>query len=93
MRSSIAREILAYLVEHPNAQDTVEGIAEWWLLERRIQQDVPRVKAALAELTERGLIRKRKGKDSSVRYQLDQERLQEIKNLLERNRLKQDEDT
>ena len=70
MKSSIAREILAYLAEHPDAQDTAEGIAQWWLLERRIQQEVPQVKAALTELTESGLIRKRQGKDSSTRYRI-----------------------
>jgi len=30
------REILAYLADHPDAQDTLAGIFEWWLLERKI---------------------------------------------------------
>ncbi len=25
------RKILAYMVEHPEAKDTVEGIMDWWL--------------------------------------------------------------
>ena len=27
----VEREILDYLRAHPNAMDTAEGIAEWWL--------------------------------------------------------------
>ena len=35
--SKIGNEILAYLVDHPKTQDTLEGIVEWWLLERAIK--------------------------------------------------------
>jgi hypothetical protein len=28
----VADQIEAYLGEHPNAADTAEGIAEWWLM-------------------------------------------------------------
>ena len=34
---SFAREILRYLREHPEAQDTVEGIMVWWVSEQRDQ--------------------------------------------------------
>jgi len=30
------QEILEYLRKHPEASDTLEGIAEWWLLNQRI---------------------------------------------------------
>ena len=36
----VEQEILDYLRRHPTAQDTVEGIAEWWL--QRREQDVVR---------------------------------------------------
>jgi hypothetical protein len=29
-KAQISNEILAYLVEYPQAQDTLEGIVEWW---------------------------------------------------------------
>ena len=47
---NIAREILRYLERHPDAKDTLEGIAQWWLppQERaRGHQDIARAVAWL----------------------------------------------
>src|SRR5262245_39788913 len=50
LKSEMAFEILAYLVHHPKAQDTFEGIVEWWLLERYIERQRAAVEAAMEEL-------------------------------------------
>lgn len=34
---NIMQEILAYLSEHPDAEDTLAGIAEWWLLKQKVR--------------------------------------------------------
>lgn len=81
-RSSIFYEILAYLVEHPEAQDTTEGIVEWWLLEQRIKRQTTKVKTALAELVAMGLVLERKGPDGRVYYCIDQRKAAEIRRLL-----------
>ena len=60
-KSQIGNKILAYLVENPKAQDTLEGIVEWWLLEREIKFETARVREALADLVARGLILETKG--------------------------------
>lgn len=78
----VAREILAYMVQHPDATDTLEGIADWWLLERRIQEGVAEVRTALDELSKRGLVVRRRGRDVSVLYQVNRSRLSEIESLL-----------
>ena len=52
----LAEAILHYLVEHPQAMDTLEGIAEWWLLRREIGVAVERVERALAQLTAQGYL-------------------------------------
>lgn len=55
-QDDIAREILAYLFEHPDARDTLEGIMEWWLLERNVRRQRDLVAAALQDLVDRNLV-------------------------------------
>jgi hypothetical protein len=66
--SEIAREILGYLTDHPLAQDTVEGIIEWWLLERRIKCETVKVKNALVGLIALGLVVEFQCRDGRARY-------------------------
>ncbi|MBT8366583.1 MAG: hypothetical protein KJP23_17980 [Deltaproteobacteria bacterium] len=80
-KSQIGNEILAYLVDHPKAQDTLEGIVEWWLLERAIKFHEAQVKKALAELVAKGLVIEQKRKDSKIFYRLNPSRFEEIKKL------------
>lgn len=78
----IAEELLRYWMDRPNAHDTVEGIAEWWLLERFLRRHVAEVRAALAELVRRGWVIERTGEDRRLRYHLDRSRLPEIERHL-----------
>jgi hypothetical protein len=80
-KSEISHEILAYLVEHPEAQDTVEGIVEWWLLERQIKFQTAKVKEVLSELVAKGLIIEHKGLNSRTRYRVNRSKHGEIKKL------------
>jgi hypothetical protein len=80
--SKIGNEILAYLVDHPNARDTLEGIVEWWLLEQQIKFQTARVKDALSDLVARGLILVHKGLDSQTHYRINQKKYEEIKKLV-----------
>ncbi len=66
--SPVAREILEYFRRHPKAQDTVEGISEWWFQQRRLRPSVAETKAALNELLVRGSVSVRRGRDGRVRY-------------------------
>ena len=65
-KPQIGNEILAYLVDHPKAQDTFEGIVEWWLLERKIMYETARVKEALSGLVARGLIIEQSANNSKI---------------------------
>ena len=71
-KSQIGNEILAYLVDHPKAQDTLEGIVEWWLLERQIKFQIAMIKEALLDLAARGLILETKGSNSQIHYRVNQ---------------------
>ena len=80
-KSKIGNEILAYLVDHPNARDTLEGIVEWWLLEQQIKFQTARVKDALSDLVARGLILEKKGSNSQIHYRINQKKYKEIQEL------------
>jgi hypothetical protein len=71
----LARQILRYLREHPEAQDTVEGIMVWWVSERAIKDWLPHVRKSLAALLTRGYLEKRTAADGRVFYRLSQSRL------------------
>ncbi len=84
-REQIKIEILTYLAGRPEAQDTVEGIAEWWLLEHFVDSRVAEVRSALSDLVGVDLVVEKRGGDAWVRYQVNAERLPEIKALLAGN--------
>ena len=81
-KAEIARDILAYLMGHPGAQDTLEGIAEWWLLEQRIKRQMAVVREALADLVAENLVLKRQGKDSRTHYRINGRLLKKIREVL-----------
>jgi len=83
-KSEIAHELLAYLAEHPDAQDTLDGIVQWWLLEQKIKYQRNLVKEALAELVDKGLLIESKGCDSQVHYRTNKNRDKEIRKFLKR---------
>jgi hypothetical protein len=82
-KSQITYDILGYLAEHPEAQDTVEGIIEWWLLEQQITRQTNKVREVLAELVSKGLILERKGEDLRTHYLINRRKSEEIQALLE----------
>jgi hypothetical protein len=78
----IADEILAYLIRHPEAQDTLEGITEWWLLEQRIRSAVAEVDGALRNLVDDDLLVKRECADGRTYYALNRAKEREIRRHL-----------
>lgn len=74
----IACEILAYLSEHAEAQDTLDGIMHWWLLEREIRHQTGLVKKALGELVDRGLVIERKTWNTRAHYRINPEKVSQI---------------
>jgi hypothetical protein len=78
----IADKVLAYLVEHPQAQDTMEGIVEWWLLEQRIRCAIADVEAALSDLVRNNFLIAVQRPDGRISYGLNREREREIRRHL-----------
>ena len=65
--TEVVDAILRYLASHPDAADTSEGIAKWWLpTDRGIDPEA--VLSALARLEAQGLVHRRINADHHVLY-------------------------
>ena len=82
-KSHVVYEILTYLADHPDSSDTLEGIVQWWLLERKINHKIENVKEALAELAAKGLVLENRGRDGRIHYRINGRKHGEIQALLE----------
>lgn len=82
MDETIEREILSYLLDHPDAEDSVEGIAEWWVLERCVERGVAEVGSALEALVRRGFVSAGSPSPDSPRYRLNRDRLDDVQGFL-----------
>ena len=78
-KDNISKEILNYLSKHPDANDTLEGITEWWLLDQRIRYEMEKVRTAVYKLVAEGWIIEIKGRNSIVHYRLNPKKRKEIK--------------
>jgi len=61
----VVQQIEAYLVKHPQANDSVEGAEQWWLDGREAR---PTVERALELLVQRGVLQRSVNTDSTVVY-------------------------
>jgi hypothetical protein len=78
----IAQDILSYLLTHTAAEDTVEGIVEWWLLEEKIKRRTKEVQRVLDEMVNERLIVARESKDLKVHYRINKRNMNKIRELL-----------
>ncbi len=79
---TLAAEILAYLSQHPDARDTLEGIAQWWLLEQQIKRTLADVKETVAALVADRLIVSRCGADGRTYFGVNPRKLGQIRALM-----------
>lgn len=75
--SQIAREILSYLRKHPDAHDTMEGIQQTWLSDRKDWYEARLIQEVVKDLVLVGRIVEEKKPGSSTVFRL---------NIAERNR-------
>ena len=66
--SGLARAILDYLQTHPNAADSVEGIARWWLGASGPEPDAGQLAQVLDSLAAQGRIRRTVLVDGTTLY-------------------------
>ena len=83
-KKQLANEKLQYLIDHPNAQDTLTGIVRWWLLERTIAHRTQLVKEVLDTLVAEKLVTADMGSDFQIRYKINRRRIKTIISRLDR---------
>ena len=81
-RRELRHSILAYLLNNPMAEDTIEGIAQWWILSQKIQFCTDEVEDALDELVDEGFITLCTEADSKILYRLNKNKYEEIELFL-----------
>ncbi|WP_428243230.1 hypothetical protein [Gynuella sp.] len=69
---SAADAILRYLAQRPEAAETVEGVAKWWLARQRYDDSVRLVQQALDYLEKQGEVEKMSITDGQVLYRKKQ---------------------
>ena len=65
----MAEAVVRYLAEHPAAMDTLDGIAQWWLMRQVVRTDLERLQRVLTRLADTGVL-EAVGQGESVRYRL-----------------------
>lgn len=66
--ASLKQEVLGYLNEHPQAQDTLDGVLQWWLVRNRVTAGLNWLYTALEELEAEGWVCKVTGPDGQQWY-------------------------
>src|SRR5260370_39784763 len=80
--NDVADCILGYLLDNPEAEDTIDGIVEWWVMRQRIRYETERVKEAISKLVREGLILERGAAGSAVRYRINKRKVPAIRAYL-----------
>jgi hypothetical protein len=79
-----SHRILAYLMDNPNAQDTLKGIVDWWMLQQDIKRNITLIRKVIDRLIRKGFLLERLGMDNRKYYQVNRERLTEISALIQK---------
>jgi hypothetical protein len=66
--SYASQAILGYLEAHPGAEDSLEGIAQWWIAEAQVELGKRTVRDALAQLVVEGKVSARRGSNGQILY-------------------------
>lgn len=67
----IEEAVLSYLGRHPNAADTLDGIANWWLPRQRLVTAQARIEAVLLQLVDEGVLQMRRLPNGAALYTLE----------------------
>lgn len=76
------RWVLRYLLEHPDAKDTKEGIIRWWLPKGEDEPEEGEIQRAIGSLISKEWLIMRKTRPSRTIYGVNKVKLNEIRAFL-----------
>jgi hypothetical protein len=82
---SPAVEILEYLARCPDAQDTIDGILHWWVLDAYIQKWAPKIAKTVAQLVQQGFLEEKPHSDGKIFYHISPRYLSTLQQTPVRN--------
>ncbi|HTK87316.1 MAG TPA: hypothetical protein VL329_06270 [Nitrospiraceae bacterium] len=82
-RRAVIRDILHYLLEHPDAKDTRDGILRWWIPQRASEPDMSVVQDALDALVSKEWMSRRETVPDRVIYSMNKDHLEDIRTSVE----------
>jgi Fe2+ or Zn2+ uptake regulation protein len=80
-----APEILDYLARHPDAQDTIDGILHWWVLDACVKKWAPTIAETVAQLVEQGFLEQKRSADGKIFYHVSPHYLARLQQRPPRN--------
>ncbi len=81
-RDELIVEILRYVVAHPRAKDTIDGIEKWWLPKSISREGKRKIEETLNLLVAKGWLIARRSPQSETIYSLNENGLAEINAFL-----------
>ena len=88
-KEQIARDILSYLLLHPAAADSFEGIARWRVLEEIARRSVASTEDAMQWLIAKGFLSEEKIAGGRTIYRLEASKRKEAELLVKEKKRKQ----
>ncbi|MDH3974159.1 MAG: hypothetical protein OEV42_07755 [Deltaproteobacteria bacterium] len=67
----IREKILSYLLKNPEAGDTLEGIAQWWMIAETIDNTVDLIGGVLDEMVSKGKIERHSSSGERTVYRIN----------------------
>lgn len=84
----VAKDILNYLLRHPAAADTFDGIVRWRILEEIARRNIASTEDAMRWLIEKGFLNEEKLPGGHSIYRLNEEKRKEAESMVRRGEVK-----
>lgn len=74
----IAQLLLTYMQNNPEAKHTAEGIARWWILQQKLEDEISLVERVIDYFTAKGILEKVALAEGNSYYKFQQENMEGI---------------